>query len=230
FHGGAYLVGSPRTHRALAGRIAALSGLRVALPSYPLAPENPAPAAFEAALAAWDLVVARGYASDRIVLGGDSAGGGLALALLAHLIKTGAAPAGLFAYSPWTDLTGSGGTIAANTAHDRLFDPQRLAEVIGYVTSNGAFPADDPRLSPYFADFQAPPPVWMSVARSEILLDDTLRIAGKLRAGGGVVTVAELPDAPHVWPLFDGFLPEARATISASAAFARACLSLPPMR
>ena len=228
FHGGAYIAGSPRTHRALAGRLSALSGLRVCVPRYPLAPEAPAPAAFDAAIQAWKRLGALGYAPGDIVLGGDSAGGGLALALLAHLTRDDATPAGLFAFSPWTDLTASGASVGANAARDRLLDKTRLAEVVGYVTGDGAFPASDPRLSPLFAEFGAPPPVWLCVAETEILYDDTLRMAGNLRAAGGSVVVRHLSDAPHVWPLFDGWFPEARATTAEAASFARSCLSLPP--
>lgn len=227
FHGGAYICGSPRTHLALAGRIAALAGLRVALPCYPLAPEHPAPAAFAAACAAHRRLLALGYRPGDIVLGGDSAGGGLALALMAHLTGAGLAPAGLFAFSPWTDLTGSGVSVRANAAADRLLDPARLEEIVGYVTGDGALPTRDPRISPLFAALEAPPPVWMSVARTEILLDDARRMAERLRAAGGEVEMSELPDAPHVWALFDGYVPEARATIAAAAGFARDALALP---
>ncbi len=220
-HGGGYICGSPHTYRALAGRLSALSGLRVALPPYPLAPDDPAPGAFEAALAAHDRLLALGYAPGDIVLGGDSAGGGLALALLAHLTQAGRHPAGLFAFSPWTDLTRSGGSIAENAAVDRIFDPTRIGELVDYVTGNGAFAENDPRLSPLFARFEAPPPVWISVAETEILRDDARRMADRLRAAGGKVTLVEEPDAPHVWPLFDGYVPEARATIAQAAEFVR---------
>lgn len=223
FHGGAYFAGSPRTHRALGARLAALSGLRVALARYPLAPENPAPAAFDAALAAHARLLALGHAPGEIVLGGDSAGGGLALALLARLTQEGRAPAGLFAFSPWTDLTGSGASIARNAARDRLLEPARLREVVSYVTGGRTGP-DDPRLSPLFARFVAPPPVWIAVSRTEILHDDASRMAERLREAGGRVTLEEEPDAPHVWPLFDGYAPEARETLAEAARFARGAL------
>ncbi len=225
-HGGGYICGSPRTYHALAGRLSVLSGLRVALPPYPLAPDHPAPAAFEAALAAHDRLLALGHAPGDIVLGGDSAGGGLALALLAHLTRAGRSPAGLFAFSPWTDLTRSGASVTENAAVDRIFDPTRIGELVDYVTGNGAFAENDPRLSPLFARFEAPPPVWISVAQTEILRDDARRMADRLRAAGGTVTLVEEPDAPHVWPLFDRYVPEARATIAASAEFAQNLFTL----
>jgi acetyl esterase/lipase len=227
-HGGGYIAGSPASHRGLAGRLSALSGLRVAIPDYPLAPEHPAPAAFEAAVAAYETLLDRGYHARNIVLGGDSAGGGLALALLAHLTKAGDVPAGLFAFSPWTDLAFTGASVAGNASVDRLFDPSRGPELAGYVTGQGGISAKDPRLSPHYAEFRAPPPVMLHVARTEILLDDARRMAKRLRAAGGDVELREIEDAPHVLQLFDGFVPEARATLMETAGFIRRVLRLPP--
>lgn len=218
FHGGAYIAGSPRTHRALAARLAQLSCRDVMLPRYPLAPEHPAPTAFEAAVKAHENLLAQGVEPGQIVLGGDSAGGGIALALLAHLAQTGQPPACLFAFSPWTDLTRSGASINENAKRDRLLDPTRLDEVIGYATGS-VFAANDPRLSPLFARFSAPPPVLLSVAETEILRDDTTRLAARLKSAGGEVTVITLPDAPHAWPVMDRFLPEALDTIRMTCAF-----------
>jgi acetyl esterase/lipase len=223
-HGGGYIVGSPWTHSGLAGRIAALTGCEVILPRYPLAPETPAPAAFDAARAAHAALCAKGYAPGSIVVGGDSAGGGLALALLSELCAADQRPAGLFAFSPWTDLTGSGASMRKNAKTEHIFDAARLPELVDFVTG-GVFAADDPRLSPLFAAFDNPPPVLLHVARSEILLDDSRRMADRLRDAGGRVTLTELESAPHVWHLLDGFVPEARASLREAAGFVRACFS-----
>ncbi len=107
-NGGAYLTGSPLTHFALVARIAKMTGLQAVMPAYRLAPEHPAPAAFDDVVAAHARLLAIGFAPERIILAGDSAGGGLALALLADLCRRGLAPAGLFAFSPWTDLALTG--------------------------------------------------------------------------------------------------------------------------
>ena len=227
-HGGAYLAGSPFTHAAMLGRLSKLTGLAVVAPDYRLAPEHPAPAAFEDAVAAHGALLAKGYAAEQIVLGGDSAGGGLALALLADLCARGLRPAGLFALSPWTDLALSGDSLRRNARADPLFPVTRMVEAAGYVL--GGFPATDPRISPLYARFDAPPPVFLQVGTTEILLDDSRRMAERLRAAGGQVVLTEWPDAPHVWQLLDGYLPEARAALRAVAGFVRALTPLRPPR
>ena len=218
FHGGGYIAGSPRTHRALVARIAALTGMEVFVPRYPLAPDHPAPAAFEAGLSAFETLLSRGYRAGSIVLGGDSAGGGLALAVMAALLQRGQMPAGLFGLSPWTDLTTSGASMTANATVDRLLDPARISELVGYVTAGQMDPAD-PRISPLFASYSNPPPVLLQVAQTEILLDDTRRMARVLTEAGGRVIVSETEDAPHVWQLLDGLVPEARESLKEVADF-----------
>lgn len=227
FHGGAYFAGSPRTHQGLIARLSKLTGLRVLAPSYRLAPEHPAPAAFADARAAHAALLSKGYAPQHIVLGGDSAGGGLALALLADLCARDLRPAGLFALSPWTDLALTGASLTGNAAADPLLPIERVAEAVGYV--RGALHATDPRLSPLYASFAAPPPVWLQVGTTEILRDDTLRMAGLLRQSGGQAHVTEWPGAPHVWQIFDGYIPEARAALAEVARFVRGLIpSHPP--
>lgn len=220
-HGGAYLMGSPRTHAALAAALARRTGARVFLPDYRLAPEHPFPAAFDDALAAYDGLLAMGYRPGEIVIGGDSAGGGLALALLGHLCRQHRPPAGLFTFSPWTDLTFSGASLVTNASRDQVLPAHRLTEIRAAILG-GARPADadDPRLSPLHAQFPAPPPVLILAAESEILRDDALRMRNRLpdaeiRLGG---------DLPHVWPMLHGWLPEADETLDQTARFILSCL------
>lgn len=218
----AYVAGSPATHAATLGR---LSRLAVVAPDYRKAPEHPAPAAFEDAQAAHAALLAQGWAPGQIILGGDSAGGGLALALLADLCARDLRSAGLIAFSPWTDLTLSGPSLRDNAAADPLLPVSRIAEAVAMV--RGALDQGDPRLSPLFARFDRPPPVLILAGSDEVLSDDSRRMAAVLQAAGGAVTLEEVPKAPHVWPIFDGWLPEARAALHEAARFARAQAGAP---
>jgi acetyl esterase/lipase len=222
FHGGGYVAGSARTHLGLLVRLSAAAGVPVDAPDYRLAEEAPAPAAFADASAVWDALLREGWAPGRIVLGGDSAGGGIALALLARLCAQGTPPAGLYAFSPWVDLTLSGGSLGENAAADPLLPADRVAELVAAI--RGDLPAGDPRLSPLFADFPGAPPVLLQAGRTEILCDDTLRMAARLRAEGAAVQLGLWPDTPHVVQIFGDWLPEARAARAEAAAFVRRCL------
>ena len=218
FHGGAYMVGGPETHAAMLGRLARLARLAVVAPDYAKAPERPAPAAFEEARAAHAALINQGWQPSQIVLGGDSAGGGLALALMAALCARDLRPACCIAFSPWTDMTLSGASLRTNAARDPLLPVSRIEEARAYVL--GDLAPDDPRISPLHALFHAPPPVLIQVGSDEILLDDSRRMAERLRAAGGEVTLEEWPRAPHVWQMFDGWIPEARAALKIAAGFA----------
>jgi acetyl esterase/lipase len=213
FHGGGYIFGSSDTHRAMLGRLSSETGLPACLPDYRLAPEAPFPAAVEDALAVWQALKDR---PGGVILGGDSAGGGLALALLGEILAQGVArPTGLFAFSPLTDFTLSGESLERNAATDVILPAERAPET-AQLYLQGA-PADDPRASPLFADFSGAPPVWLTASDTEILLDDTRRMAARMRAQGVDVTEVITGDLPHVWPFFDRFLPEGRATLRAVA-------------
>ena len=216
-HGGGYISGSPATHRHLVARLCLMSECAAFVPAYRLAPEF-APADWlddvEAAHAA---LIARGFAPHDIVLGGDSAGGGLALVLLARLCQRGLPPAGAFAWSPFCDMTFSGSSVVENGRRDHFFPGDRV-HVLTDLLLRGADPAD-PRLSPLFASFPGCPPVLIQAADCEILRDDAVRMAAHLAAAGADARLDLWPDAPHVWQFFDGWFPEARAAIGATAAF-----------
>ncbi|MEL7097216.1 MAG: alpha/beta hydrolase fold domain-containing protein [Pseudomonadota bacterium] len=217
FHGGAYIFGSPETHSALLAHIARAAQAEAILPRYPLAPEHQFPAAPDAALRAWDAL----ETAHPVILGGDSAGGGLALSLLGMLCaRGGARPAGLFALSALTDMTYSGASISVNAEREVLLPAGRARDMTAFYLPPGVDPAD-PRASPLFAEFQGAPPVWLGVGDTEILLDDTRRMVACLRAQGTDVTLQIAQDLPHVWPIFHNTLPEARATIAQVGAWIR---------
>lgn len=220
-HGGGYITGSARTHLPMVAHLARRAGLRAILPDYRLAPEHRFPAAFDDARSVWDGLRAEGVSADSVLLGGDSAGGGLALALLAHLLEDGQRPAGLFAFSPWTDLTLTGGSLKENAELDVILPVERIEELRAFLTEPDTLA--DPRFSPLLAKFDGAPPVYLQASHSEILRDDTLRLDAKLRDAGADVKMDLWPDTPHVWQLFRGWLPEADDALERTAAFAETC-------
>lgn len=228
FHGGAFVAGSPQTHKAMLSRFARLARLEVIAPAYRLAPENPFPAALDDAEAVWDDLLTKGFAPDRIVLSGDSAGAALALSLLARLCRRGTPPAALVAFSPWTDLTGSAPSIILLEDKDPLLVTERVAEVAQFYLNGHR--ADDPAASPLFADFPGAPPILLQTSEADILRDDALRLEQRLRAAGAEVLLQLWPDVPHAWHLFDGWIPEARAALRDAAAFSQKALTAPPRR
>ncbi|WP_241962928.1 alpha/beta hydrolase [Thalassorhabdomicrobium marinisediminis] len=211
-HGGAFVAGTPRSYRAIAGRLARRTGARVFLPDYPHLQEAPFPAAPDAVLAAWDALLAQGWRPSDIVIAGDSAGGNLVFGLLADLLARGQRPAGVVGFSPWGDLTLSGESLAANAAADPLIPVDRMREAVALYL-DGADPRD-PRASPVFADFPDPPPVLIQVGADEVLRSDAERLAEKTGA-----KLEIWPDVPHVWQMFDGRLPEANAAMRQVARF-----------
>lgn len=219
FHGGGYIAGSPDTHIGLLAALARAAGTNVIAPRYRLAPENPFPAAQEDAFAVWTHLVRTGLPPDQIVLAGDSAGGGLALSLLSRLCAQKNPPAAVLTFSPWTDLTGSGPSCRENAGRDALLPVGRLHELAGYAL-DGHDPRD-PRASPLFADYPDCPPVFFAASDSEILRDDSLRLARRLEGEGARVEVDLHEACLHAWPIFAGRLPEADDTIHRATKFLR---------
>lgn len=217
FHGGAFVAGSPVIYEGLLGRLSRLSRVEVCAPVYPLAQEASFPAAVEVTLAAWDGLRALGYAPGDIVLAGDSAGGGLAAALLAQLLARGERPAGTVLFSPWADLTLAGESLSRLGPRDPFLPVERIGEIVSLYLA-GVDPRD-PRASPVLASFPDAPPVLIQAGAGEALLSDSEALAAAITAGGGKVTLDLWPLCPHVWQLFDGWLPEARAALRQAAAF-----------
>lgn len=224
-HGGAYLAGAPETHQALIAALAASSDTPVAALAYRRAPEDPFPAAFEDAVAAYDTLIARMGAPNRVALAGDSAGGGLALAVAAA--RSGRAsparPAAVACFSPWTDLAITGGSIRRNARRDALLPAHRLAEA-ATLYLQGADPKD-PRASPLYAAWRSPPPVLLQVGSNEILYDDAARTAAALRAAGGDVRLEVFRRAPHALAFFAPILAEGAGAAASAGQFLKKHLS-----
>ncbi len=222
FHGGAYVFGSSLTHLAMLARIAARTGLTAILPDYRLAPEHPFPAAIDDAVVAYQTLLDQ--SPGPVVLGGDSAGGGLVLSLLARITALGLPqPALTFALSPWTDLTLTGESLVSNARAEAFLPPDRLPELRDIYLA-GAAP-DDPAASPLNAQFTGAAPVAIWVGTTEILRDDSRRMVARLRKQGITVDLTEAENHPHVWPFFAPYLPEANATLDAIATRIKAALA-----
>ncbi|MDE9451261.1 alpha/beta hydrolase [Aliiroseovarius sp. Z3] len=216
-HGGGFVAGSPNTHRKMLARLSWLTGLRVCAPDYRKAPEHPFPAALDDCIAAYEALIADGYDPQNIIVGGDSAGGGLTFSLLAQIDGRLPAPRAVFAFSPIVDLRFTSPAFENNKTKDPLLPSERRDLVVdNYLGPNVA---DDERASPVLHGFNSPPPALLQFSTTEILRDESLRMAEVLRAAGGHVELDEWPDAPHVWVILDGWVPEAREALRRAAKF-----------
>lgn len=220
FHGGGYVVGSPNTHSNLISYLAKSSGAAVLAADYRLAPEHPCPAAVDDAMAVYTQLLDRGVNPAHIAVGGDSAGGGLTLALTARLLaEQKPLPACLMLYSPWTDLGLSGDAYTTNRKKDCLLNHKEISRFAGFYL-NGR-PGDDPTASPLFADLKGCPPTLIQVSNTEMLYTDATRLKEKLEETGTPVTYEVWRNMSHVWQYLVGRVPEARKAIRKSADYVR---------
>lgn len=221
FHGGGYCSGSILSHRRLVTEAGRAAGMRTLAVGYRLAPEHPFPAALGDALTAWHFLRRQGFGAKRIVIGGDSAGGGLTLALMGLLQAAHEElPSCAWLLSPWTDLTMTGSTIAAKDSVDPLIHGGYLHEL-----ADAYLPPDmdrtDPRVSPLYADLKGLPPMLIQVGSDETLLADATRFTAAAGAADIAVTLEIWPHMIHAWPLWNAHLEPGRRAIENAGRFIR---------
>ena len=213
-HGGGWVVGSITTHRDLATRLSRATGHRSLLIDYRLAPEDPHPAAVEDAGAAYRWLLDEGIDPARIVIAGDSAGGGLTVATLVALRDAGVPlPAAGVCLSPWIDLEGGGESMKARAHLDPMVQRDPLLQMAAMYLG-GADPRT-PLAAPLHADLRGLPPLLVQVGHAETLYDDSARLATRARAAGVDVTLDAWDDMIHVWQIFAPMLPEGQQAIDA---------------
>jgi epsilon-lactone hydrolase len=221
FHGGGYCSGSILSHRRLVTEAGRAAGVRTLAIAYRLAPEHPFPAAYHDALAAWRFLREQNIPAGHIALGGDSAGAGLAVALMSRLRDAQEElPGCAWLISPWTDLTMSGSTLSSKGTEDPLIHKEYLSELADAYLPPG-IDRKDPRVSPLYADLRGFPPILIQVGSAETLLDDATRFAAVAGAADVPVTLEIWPHMIHAWPLWNAHLEPGRRALARAGAFIR---------
>jgi monoterpene epsilon-lactone hydrolase len=219
-HGGAYIMGSLESHRDLVARLSRTAGVRGLLTDYRLAPEHVFPAALDDALTAYRWLLARGTRPVHIVLVGDSAGGGLALALLETLRnKTLHMPAGAVLLSPWTDLVGTVASQVTLSASDPIFTGDSINALASFYT--GAGDKNNPLISPINADLKGFPSLCIDVGSDEVLLDDSLQVAEHAKAANVPVELTVWEGMWHVFQQYSYVFPEGQQSLDGMGRFIR---------
>lgn len=218
-HGGGFYSGSLRTHRNIAASFAKAASADVLLIDYRLAPDYSFPAQTDDAIAAYRWLLMSGYKAGNIVIAGESVGATLAIEVVLNQLRLrGALPAGVIAMSPVTDFAATGASLATNAADDPFMGKDELA-VIHDAFARGRSPVD-PDISPLYADFSGFPPLLIQVGSRETLLDDSKRLADKVKQAGGNVSLEIWPGMIHRWQIFPFWLDDARKSGARAAEFA----------
>lgn len=211
-HGGGYVMGSINTHREMVSRLSRAASARVLIIDYRLAPENPFPAAVDDSLAAYRWLLSVGVDPARLVIAGDSAGGGLTVATLISLRDAGESlPQAGICLSPWVDLECVGECMVTRAERDPV-----LSRDISLMLAKAYLGDTDPRTplaSPIYADLTGLPPLLIQVGTAEVLFDDATRLADHARAAGVDVILEPWDDMIHVWHMFAAILPEGQQAI-----------------
>jgi epsilon-lactone hydrolase len=222
-HGGGYNIGSSTSHTAAVSHLAATLRQPVLVVDYRLAPEHPHPAALDDAATAWRWLTAR-HDPARCAIVGDSAGGGLALALALRLRDAGQPlPGALALLCPWLDLTGSHPVPPARVAQDVVLSPELLATWAAAYA--GATALDDPEVSPLFADPAGLPPIAIDAGGRDLLLEDATRFAARAQSCGVTVRLHVADEMIHAWHLFASAYPEAGTSLDTMARWLVATLT-----
>ena len=220
-HGGGYVSGGCVTHRNLASRISAVSGTRVLVPDYRLAPEHPYPAGLQDVSTFYGALLREGVLPQHIAIGGDSAGGGLTATMLLALRDAGGPlPSSAVMLSPWTDLTVSGESYAERQDRDPIIKRDHLLEA-GVQYAGDMDPAH-PYLSPVNADLTGLPPLLVHVGEDEAMFDDSDKFVERARAAGVEVEYEAWPEMWHVWHACAPDVPEADEAIAKIGVFIKA--------
>lgn len=215
-HGGAYLAGSPATHRRFIAHLTWTTRATAFVPAYRLAPQHKFPAAVEDAEAAYLGLLEMGVEPGRLILAGDSAGGGLACALLQRLRNGGKPqPAGAVLFSPYTDLEHTAASIQKNAATDYL----PLGPIIANTFYLGEADPKHPEASPIHGDYTGVAPMLVFAGGREMILDDSVRLVARAEADGAAVTLRIEDDMFHVWPALLPSHEATRRTLTAVAEF-----------
>jgi epsilon-lactone hydrolase len=220
FHGGGCTIGSSKSHAELGARIARAAAARVFLPDFRLAPEYPYPASLEDGVRVYEQIRHEGVPAERLVISGDSAGAGLALAVVLSIRKRGETmPAAIVQISPAADMTCSGQSYIERQDLDPVIT---LEAAKGMAASySGDHDRTDPLLSPVFADFTGFPPILMIVGSNEILYDDAITITERAIKAGVAVQLEEYDGMVHVFPHLTWLFPESITAIEQIGAFVR---------
>jgi epsilon-lactone hydrolase len=219
-HGGGYISGSIESHRPLATAIGRAAGARTLALGYRRAPEHQFPAALDDVMSGYRFLLELGFAPGHVAIAGDSAGGGLTIALMVAARDRGVPlPSCGWCISPWVDLENTGATMSTKAAVDPLIQKPYLMELAkSYL---GAASPRTPLASPLYADLTGLPPVLIQVGSAETLLDDSVRLAGALGSADDVVTLEVWPDMIHAFPLFHQQVAAARRALERAGHFIR---------
>ena len=221
FHGGGYCSGSILSHRRLVTEAGRATGVRTLAIAYRLAPEHPFPAAYDDVMTAWRFLRDQDIPAARIAVGGDSAGAGLAVALISQLRDAREAlPACAWLISPWMDLTMSGSTLVSKSAVDPLIHKEYLNELADAYLPTG-MDRKDPRVSPLYADPRGFAPMLIQVGSAETLLNDATRFAAVAGAADVAVTLQIWPHMIHAWPMWNAHLERGRRALASAGKFIR---------